>query len=64
MILFVFKMYIWKKRWSYMLKMRGGFRLYMSPYKSNSRGVMVLINNTFDHEIGRIKKILMIILLL
>ena len=28
----------------------------MSPYKSNSRGVMVLINNTFEHEIGRIKK--------
>ena len=28
----------------------------MRPYKSNSRGGMVLINNTFEHEIGRIKK--------
>ena len=38
------------------VKSEWGFRLYMSPYKSNSRGVMVLINNTFEHEIGRIKK--------
>ena len=46
------------------VKSEWGFRLYMSPYKSNSRGVMVLINNTFEHEIGRKKKrILMVILL-
>ena len=28
------------------VKSKWGFRLYMSPYKSNYRGVMVLINNT------------------
>ena len=38
------------------VKSEWGFRLYMSPYKRNSRGVVVLINNTFEHEIGRIKK--------
>ena len=38
------------------VKSEWGFRLYMSPYKSNFKGVMILINNTFEHEIGRIKK--------
>ena len=28
----------------------------MSPYKSNCRGIILLINNTFEYEIGRIKK--------
>ena len=38
------------------VKSEWGFRLYISPYKSNSREVMVLINNTFEQEIGRINK--------
>ena len=28
----------------------------MSPYRSNSRGVRILINNTFEYEVGRIRK--------
>ena len=38
------------------VKSEWGFHLYMSPFKSNARGVLVLINNTFEYEIGRIKK--------
>ena len=38
------------------VKNEWGYHLYISSYTGNQRGVMVLINNTFEYELGRIKK--------
>ena len=32
------------------------YHLYLSPFRGNQRGVMVLMNNTFEYDLGRIKK--------
>ena len=41
-----------------------GYQLYISSYTGNQRGVMVLINNTFEYELRRIKRPKMVILFL
>ena len=33
-----------------------GYDIYMSPFLSNRRGVLTLINNTFEYDIGQVKK--------
>ena len=33
------------------------YRLYMSPYRNHSLGAMILINNTFEYEVERIRKV-------
>lgn len=38
------------------IKSEWGYHLYMSPFRGNQRGVMILINNTFEYEIGKIVK--------
>ena len=39
------------------VKNEWGYHLYLSSYTGNQRGVMVLINNTFEYELGREKKV-------
>ena len=38
------------------VKNEWGYRLNMSQYMSNSLGVMILINNTFEYGMERIRK--------
>ena len=38
------------------VKNEWGYHLYLSPFRGNQRGVMVLMNNTFEYDLGRIKK--------
>ena len=33
-----------------------GYDIYMSPYLNNRRGVLTLINNTFEYDIGTVRK--------
>ena len=37
------------------IKSEWGFEAYFSSYTTNSHGVMVLINNTFEHTVHRVK---------
>ena len=37
------------------IKSEWGFEAYFSSYTTNSRGVMVLFNNTFEHKVNRVK---------
>ena len=37
------------------IKAEWGFDAYFSSYTSNSRGVMVLINNNFDQKVNKVK---------
>ena len=37
------------------IKSEWGFEAYFSSYTTNSRGVMVLLNNTFEHKVNRVK---------
>ena len=45
------------------IKAEWGYEAYFSSYVTNSRGVMVLINNNFEQEVKRIKTDKMAILL-
>ena len=38
------------------VKHEWGYNSYMSSYSGNSRGVVILINNTFEYETGRVIK--------
>ena len=38
-----------------------GFKVYLAGFKSNKRGVMILLNNNFEQEIYRVLKIQMVI---
>lgn len=46
--------HIQSKQESY-IKAEWGFDIYFSSYTSNSRGVMVLLNNNFEHKVERVK---------
>ena len=37
------------------IKAEWGFDAYLSSFTSNSRGVMILINNNFDQKVNRVK---------
>ena len=39
----------------YFFKAEWGFDAYFSSYTTNSRGVMILINNNFDQKVNRVK---------
>lgn len=38
------------------IKAEWGFNIYLSPGSNNSRGVLVLFNNNFEHKVERVKK--------
>ena len=38
------------------IKSEWGYEAYFSSYTTNSRGVMVLLNNTFEHKVNRVKQ--------
>ena len=38
------------------IKNEWGYHLYLSPFRGNQRGVMVLMKNTFEYDLGRKKK--------
>ena len=38
------------------VKHEWGYNLHMSSYSGNSREVIILINNTFEYETGRVIK--------
>ena len=37
------------------VKSEWGYQVYMSPFRSNRSGVMILLNNNFDQQIENIK---------
>ena len=37
------------------VKSEWGNQVYMSPFRSNQRGVMILLNNNFDQQVENIK---------
>ena len=39
---------------SYVKKNEWGYKIFMAGLTSNKRGVMVLLNNNFQHDIGRV----------
>lgn len=38
------------------VKSEWGYNIYLSPYTGNSRGVMILLNNNFECDVGRVLK--------
>ena len=37
------------------IKSEWGYQVYMSPFRSNRRGVMILLNNNFDQKVENFK---------
>ena len=37
------------------VKSEWGYKVYMSPFRSNRRGVMILLNNNFEQQVESIK---------